>query len=225
MPRQLAPRFGRSLLIAPASVLVADIAIVLVGVPCLAALAALVHVAVLAVILSTRVPSDAIRLVHGIEHATVAVLAERGIHVRSAHSHASYFVVDYTGEMLDDATLERAIRSATATALARLRGGEHSLARSAHCGTGILVSLFVVVAAGATALVASLAGASAPVALLLAGMIAVIGALATGRITRHVQHVLVEPSLAIAIDAIEVRHVPAAGAVQVGVLLGIAGVW
>lgn len=94
------------------------------------------------------------RILHGLEHATIAVLAERGIHVRSGVTHTGEFLLwlDHDGR-----TWQRSaeIRIAARDAIVRVMSGEHALAYSPQCGTSYLVAICLyaigVVVAGAVA--------------------------------------------------------------------------
>lgn len=80
------------------------------------------------------------RILHGLEHATIRVLEERGIFVRSGQTYRGEFelVLDHEGR-----NWERwgEYRAAATDAIRRVIAGEHALAYSIHCGTSYLVAI------------------------------------------------------------------------------------
>jgi hypothetical protein len=97
-------------------------------------------------ILETPVLSR-IRRNHGLEHATIHILAKKGVHSAMAgHSDAGGFW------LLGD--LETAaVAAAVDEALARMQNGEHKLAVHPNCGTNFVTSgVFAGLAAGAAML-------------------------------------------------------------------------
>jgi hypothetical protein len=94
------------------------------------------------------------RIVHGLEHATIRVLEERGIQVRSGMTYNGEFelVLDHDGR-----NWERwgEYRAAAGEAIRRVMAGEHALAYSIHCGTSYVVAIslyaIAIVAAGLVA--------------------------------------------------------------------------
>lgn len=87
-----------------------------------------------------------IRRNHGLEHATLHILAERYPKVSMAgHSNATGFW------LLGDVPTE-AVESAADEALTRLRAGEHNLAVHPNCGTNFVASGAVAGVAGAAAM-------------------------------------------------------------------------
>lgn len=99
--------------------------------------------------------TERLRILHGLEHATIAVLGEREISVRSGLSYDRMFELELASE--DGArTTEDVILAATEAAIARVRGGEHALVYSPFCGTSLVVGWMLVAlavsAAGAIAL-------------------------------------------------------------------------
>ncbi len=83
----------------------------------------------------------ATRVIHGLEHATVKVLEERGVPVRSGLTSHGMFAL----ELRNDGTLyenfETTVRDAASDAITRIRFGEHTLAYDRRCGTSYLVGL------------------------------------------------------------------------------------
>lgn len=116
---------------------------------------------------------------HAIEHATIAVLAERQGHAVTALARS-----DQRGFSIWSAFDEEIVASAVSEAIDRLISGERSLAVTNNCGTNILVTGFM---AGTAALV--FAGRnrwSGWPAAMAAATIAVAGAMPVGRwIQRH----------------------------------------
>ena len=75
-----------------------------------------------------------IRRNHGLEHATLHVLAEKYPHLRMAgHSDAEGFWL--LGDLTDEA-----VEEGVATALGRLQAGEEDLAVHPNCGTNFVAS-------------------------------------------------------------------------------------
>ncbi|MBA3454702.1 MAG: hypothetical protein H0T42_16565 [Deltaproteobacteria bacterium] len=99
------------------------------------------------------------RILHGLEHATIAVLGERGIHVRSGVTKTGEFhlVLNHDGRLWQRSA---AIRLAARDAIGRVMSGEHALAYTPYCGTSYVIAIclyaIAVVAAG---IVASVLGA------------------------------------------------------------------
>lgn len=82
-------------------------------------------------------PFSRVRRNHALEHATLAVLAEKNPRLRLAgYSDPNGFWL--IGE-IDTPAVEEGVRSA----LARLRGGEHALAIHPHCGTNLVTAGFL----------------------------------------------------------------------------------
>lgn len=74
---------------------------------------------------------------HALEHATLQVLAEKHPHMRAAgYSDPNGFWL--IGDM-DTGDVEQAVGQA----VARLQGGEHSLAIHPHCGTNLVTTGFL----------------------------------------------------------------------------------
>jgi hypothetical protein len=94
------------------------------------------------------------RVIHGLEHATIAVLAERGIAVSHGVTLRGMFDLALPN---DGRSWERApmIRNAALAAIRRVKKGERALAYTDRCGTsyavGFLMMCLAVSAAGAVA--------------------------------------------------------------------------
>lgn len=91
------------------------------------------------------------RLIHGLEHATIKILRQRGVPVNGGVTYRGEFVISIRN---DGRTWERfpEVAIATREAIDRIVAGDHELAYSPRCGTSFLVAqcLFgvAVVAAG-----------------------------------------------------------------------------
>lgn len=91
------------------------------------------------------------RILHGLEHATIAILLERRMPVLSGVTHRGQFliVIDNNGRTWER---EAEIGDAAREAIRRVMAGEHALAYTIHCGTSYLVAIalfaFAVVGAG-----------------------------------------------------------------------------
>lgn len=99
------------------------------------------------------------RILHGLEHATIAVLEERGIAVRSGMTYAGEFHLSLGH---DGRIWQRSaeIRIAARDAIVRVMSGEHALAYTPHCGTSYLVAICLyAVAVVAAGLIAAAFGA------------------------------------------------------------------
>jgi hypothetical protein len=110
----------------------------------------------------------ATRVIHGLEHATVKVLAERGFEPEGGITHQGFFRLSfsaYASAIFDEAGI---IHGAARDAIDRVSRGEADLAFHRRCGTSILV---------ASALVSLMAIASTAVALFLTvdGRLLVLG--------------------------------------------------
>ena len=95
------------------------------------------------------------RIVHGLEHAAIALLAEAGLPVVRGFTHGPdrYVVVL-------EATHEHqlpSVRQAATSALDRIRRGEHSLAYHPGCGTSHVVSAVTLWVVCASSIFVSLA--------------------------------------------------------------------
>ena len=87
-----------------------------------------------------------IRRNHGLEHATLTILAQRSPSTPMAgRSNTSGFW------LLGEVTTE-AVQEAVTEALARMKAGEHHLAVHPHCGTNYVISGTLAGLAGATAM-------------------------------------------------------------------------
>lgn len=80
------------------------------------------------------------RIIHGLEHATIAILRARGIPVRSGVTYPGRFliVIENDGRTWMQ---EAAIGDAAREAIRRVIAGEHALAYSVNCGTSYLVAI------------------------------------------------------------------------------------
>ena len=96
------------------------------------------------------------RVIHGLEHATIAVLAERGVAVSRGVTLPGMFdlTLPNNGRSWDLAPM---IRAAATDAIRRVSSGERSLVYTDRCGTsyvvGILLTCLAVAGAGAVAFV------------------------------------------------------------------------
>jgi len=101
-----------------------------------------------------------IRVLHGFEHATIAVLAERGIEVNNGVARNRSFEIVLAQHDAAGLTVEE-VKVAVESAIARISRGEHALVYSPTCGTSWLVGRLVVAlgvaAIGAVALAYDLA--------------------------------------------------------------------
>jgi len=99
------------------------------------------------------------RILHGLEHATIKVLEERGLTVRCGVTYTGFFVldVDHDGRWWD--RLDE-VRDAAVDAVRRIIAGERGLAYDPRCGTSRLVATQLVAIAicgvGVSALVLGL---------------------------------------------------------------------
>jgi hypothetical protein len=86
----------------------------------------------------TIVRDPATRIAHGLEHATIAVLAEDGLPVARGFTYGRdrFVVVLEAGQAHQHA----AVLDAAGRAIRRIRGGEHDLAYQPGCGTSEVVS-------------------------------------------------------------------------------------
>jgi hypothetical protein len=107
-----------------------------------------------------------LRIVHGIEHATIKVLEASGVPVPSGQAERGGFVLELPDHVVVG---DEEIAAAAASAIARLRAGEAWLAYDRECGT-VHGCRFVLppVAAGAAAWVAEALGLPEPLALVFA---------------------------------------------------------
>lgn len=101
--------------------------------------------------------TERVRILHGLEHATIAVLGERGIAVASGVTYPGVFELELVRGH-GATTAEPDIEAAARAAIARVQAGERALVFTPRCGTSLLVGwLLVAVAiagAGAFALAA-----------------------------------------------------------------------
>ncbi len=178
------------------------------------------------------------RIVHGLEHATINVLEQRGLTIRSGLTYQRWFVleVDHDGrwwERVDE------VRAAVTEAIARIRGGERQLAYHPRCGTSLLVATIVVAisiaAAGlvglvlgldvievAIATVIALAGArvfAKPLGLLAQQAWTVSTELASARVVEITRHAVADASgleLVVRLDVVACATGPAAAVSPIG---------
>jgi hypothetical protein len=100
-----------------------------------------------------------VRILHGLEHATIRVLEARGVTIAEGRTHARSFTI----RMSRDPRFEHlhVVDAAANVAIARVAGGETTLAYSPQCGTSMLTVRMLValaiVGAGIAALVAGVA--------------------------------------------------------------------
>lgn len=92
------------------------------------------------------------RVIHGLEHACIAILAERGHRVTSGSTTSGRFELDRAS-----GTTHRDVERATRAAIRRIRAGETGLAYSPRCGTSQLVAMtlyaIIIAAGGVTSIV------------------------------------------------------------------------
>jgi hypothetical protein len=103
------------------------------------ALAAIAFVPAIRALIDART-----RSLHGLEHATIAVLEQRGIPVNAGVTLTGLFDLEIASER--GATVEQ-VRDATHTAIRRVASGEHALVYSVRCGTSYIVGLLVMAVA------------------------------------------------------------------------------
>jgi hypothetical protein len=109
------------------------------------------------------------RVVHGLEHATIAMLEEDGVTVRSGLSDHWGFRVDL--EVDESRVDEAALRGAAEEAIRRVVAGDDGLTITRLCGTSLLVGVLLASLTFLAFLVVGLVGAlQLPMILLLAGL-------------------------------------------------------
>jgi hypothetical protein len=84
---------------------------------------------------------QATRVIHGIEHAAINVLVERGLTIYSGLTHHGMFTINLPNNGTSYENLEATVRDATTDAISRIRFGEHTLAYPQRCGTSVLVGI------------------------------------------------------------------------------------
>jgi hypothetical protein len=84
-----------------------------------------------------------VRIVHGLEHATLRVLEERGHTIHGGRTTGESFEID-----VDYRVGAKQVRRAFREAVRRIRRGEWSLAYDRRCGTSLLVGLLLASLAG-----------------------------------------------------------------------------
>ncbi len=79
------------------------------------------------------------RIVHGLEHATIKILLDRGVPVNGGITHHRQFVLSIAN---NGTTWDQfpEIESAAREAIQRVMAGEHELAYTPRCGTSFLVA-------------------------------------------------------------------------------------
>jgi hypothetical protein len=87
--------------------------------------------------------TERVRILHGLEHATIAVLHERGVFVPRGLTYDRMFELELASE--DGArTTEEMIATACDAAIARVKRGEHALVFTKDCGTSLVVGWMLV---------------------------------------------------------------------------------
>jgi hypothetical protein len=94
--------------------------------------------------------TERVRILHGLEHATIAVLGERDIFVPRGLTYDRMFELELPSA--DGArTTEEMIATACDAAIARVKRGEHALVFTKYCGTSLVVGWILVALAVAGA--------------------------------------------------------------------------
>lgn len=97
------------------------------------------------------------RIIHGIEHATMNVLEERGLPLICGQTTHGMFTIDIVHDGKHYEGLETVVGEAATDAISRIRFGERHLAYDRRCGTSLLVGwallAFSIVAAGITGMI------------------------------------------------------------------------
>jgi hypothetical protein len=169
------------------AILAADVVIVVLGLWYVAlALAALQVVLVGFGIPWAKLPDD-LRVVHGLEHATIAILLARGIEVLHGRAEAAWFHIAAARGDRTERELEATVRASAEEAIRRILRGEHALAYHRDCGARLMLAkVWGPLTAGAIALIASLW--LAPwLAIALAVAFAVLARLLAGRLAFALQ--------------------------------------
>jgi hypothetical protein len=87
--------------------------------------------------------SERVRILHGLEHATIAVLRERDIFVPRGLTYDRMFELEIPSD--DGArTTDEMIATACDAAIARVKRGEHALVFTKYCGTSLVVGWMLV---------------------------------------------------------------------------------
>lgn len=87
--------------------------------------------------------TERVRILHGLEHATIAVLGERDIVVPRGLTYDRMFELELGSD--DGArTNEEMIAAACDAAIARVQRGEHALVFTTYCGTSLVVGWLLV---------------------------------------------------------------------------------
>jgi hypothetical protein len=87
--------------------------------------------------------TERVRILHGLEHATIAVLAERDIFIARGLTYDRMFELELPSEY-GAHTNEEMIATACDAAIARVKGGEHALVFTKDCGTSLVVGWLLV---------------------------------------------------------------------------------
>jgi hypothetical protein len=90
--------------------------------------------------------TERVRILHGLEHATIAVLGERGIAVASGVTYPGVFELELVRGQ-GAKTGEPEIAAAANDAIARVGAGERTLVYTPRCGTSLLVGWLLVAVA------------------------------------------------------------------------------
>ena len=87
--------------------------------------------------------TERVRILHGLEHATIAVLRERDIFVPRGMTYDRMFELELASD--DGArTTDEMIATACDAAIARVKRGEHMLVFTTYCGTSLVVGWMLV---------------------------------------------------------------------------------
>ncbi len=99
----------------------------------------------------------ATRVIHGLEHATMSVLVERGFTIIRGQTSHGMFTIDLEHDGTSYEHLETSVRDAATDAITRIRFGETRLAYHRQCGTSLLVGVgllaLAIVGAGVAAII------------------------------------------------------------------------
>ncbi len=82
-----------------------------------------------------------VRVLHGLEHATIRILQARGAHIRSGTTRDHHFTIVADN---DGSVFLAGVKRAATEAIERIRAGEHALAYHEGCGTSAMVGLALV---------------------------------------------------------------------------------
>jgi hypothetical protein len=159
------------------------------------------------------------RIVHGLEHATIRLLEAGGVPVPTAQSDRGGFELDIPGDV---AVRDDEVAAAAFEAIARVRAGEAGLAYDPECGTvhGCRFAL-PPIAAGAAATAADVLGLAEPLALALAGGLAVAAYFARRPFGLFLQRVATVSTKFASATVTDVESTPHRGGVRITVGLRI----